>query len=218
MFNLLSHCYEHQLQSPLLPKEAQEPPDRPCAHLPAHYGGRQAGRAGNEPERWVSSAGRAKGTKAAAKSLNSYLDHLQAKVYEAHRQLEGVQPLTAEGIKNRFLGKAERGRTLVEVFSEHNSKVAALVGDGFAPGTLERYATSLRHTQAFIKWRYGAEDMEVRNVDHAFVTDYEFYLRSVRKCSNNTAVKYIKNLGKIITSGGLSLSNHTPIFEYSVTA
>lgn len=28
--------------------------------------------------------------------------------------------------------------------------------------------------------------------------DYDFWLRSVRKCANNTAVKYIKNFKKII--------------------
>lgn len=169
-----------------------------------------------EPGRWGSSSGRAKGTRAAARSLNAYLDHLQAKVYEAHPQLvEAGLQLTAEAIKNRFLGKEEKGRTLVEVFQEHNGKVEALVGDGFAPGTLERYATSLRHTQEFIRWRYGVEDMEVREVDHAFVTDYEFYLRSVRKCSNNTAVKYIKNLGKVIRLRRIKLGNYTLIFEYS---
>jgi len=30
------------------------------------------------------------------------------------------------------------------------------------------------------------------------VTSYDFYLRSVRKCSNNTAIKYLKNFKKII--------------------
>ena len=30
------------------------------------------------------------------------------------------------------------------------------------------------------------------------MTEYEFFLRSVRKCANNTAVKYIKNFKKII--------------------
>ncbi|WP_316800883.1 phage integrase SAM-like domain-containing protein [Pedobacter frigidisoli] len=30
------------------------------------------------------------------------------------------------------------------------------------------------------------------------MTDYDFFLRSVRKCSNNSAVKYIKNLKKIV--------------------
>jgi integrase len=152
-----------------------------------------------EPDRWSSVSGRAVGTKEAVKSLNAYLDSLQARVFEAHRQLVAAnKPVTAESIKHRFMGKEETGRMLMEIFREHNKRIACLVGDEFSPATLERYTTSLKHTQEFMKWKFGTDDIEVRRVDHAFITDYEFYLRSVRKCSNNTAVKYIKNFGKII--------------------
>ena len=41
-----------------------------------------------------------------AKSLNSYLDVLQRKVYEARKQLEqNDHPVTAENIKKVLLGK-----------------------------------------------------------------------------------------------------------------
>jgi hypothetical protein len=40
--------------------------------------------------------------------------------------------------------------------------------------------------------------MEIRRINLAFLTEYEFCLRSVRKCANNTVVKYIKNFSKII--------------------
>jgi hypothetical protein len=40
-----------------------------------------------DPGRWNSAAGRVNGTKDEIKSLNVYLDSLQAKVYEAHRTL-----------------------------------------------------------------------------------------------------------------------------------
>ena len=46
--------------------------------------------------------------------------------------------------------------------------------------------------------RMETVDIDILKINHAFITDYEFYLRSVRNCSNNTAVKYIKNFGKII--------------------
>ncbi|MFC3336158.1 site-specific integrase [Flavobacterium palustre] len=68
----------------------------------------------------------------------------------------------------------------------------------YAPGTLERYETSLKHTQNFLKWKYSISDISIEKIDHAFITEYEFYLRSERKCANNTAVKYIKNFHKII--------------------
>ena len=152
-----------------------------------------------EPGKGNAGAGRVSGTKEATRSLNRYLDSLQEKVYEAHRQLvaEGAA-ITAESLKSKFTGKEERGRYLIAVFQDHNRKMAALVGAEFARGTLERYTTSFRHTVDFLQWKYQVSDIDIRKIDHAFITEYEFYLRSVRKCSNNTAVKYIKNFGKII--------------------
>lgn len=152
-----------------------------------------------EPSRWNSKGGKASGTRESSKSLNCYLDTLKAKVFEAHRQLlvSGL-PVTAECLKARLTGKPDKGKMLIDVFKEHNNRIKAMVGEEFAPGTLDRYKTSLKHTVDFMEWKYGVGDMDVMKIDHAFVTDYEFYLRSVRKCSNNTAVKYIKNFGKII--------------------
>lgn len=87
---------------------------------------------------------------------------------------------------------------LVPIFEDHNNKIEALLNQEFAPGTLERYKTSLKHTIDFLKWKYNVSDIDITKIDYIFVTEYEFYLRSVRKCANNTAVKYIKNFGKII--------------------
>lgn len=87
---------------------------------------------------------------------------------------------------------------LLEIFAEHNRKVEALVGDEYAAGTLERYQTSLKHTKAFLEWKYKTSDIDIRRIDPDFVTNYEFFLRTERKCANNSAVKYIKNFKKII--------------------
>ena len=120
-------------------------------------------------------------------------------MYEAHRYLsENDKPITAESLKNHFLGKIEKARMLIEIFKDHNLKVANLIGNEFAPATLKRYETSLRHTQAFLKYQYGVSDINIRKIDNAFVSDYDFYLRSIRKCANNSTLKYIRNFGKII--------------------
>jgi len=153
-----------------------------------------------DPDRWNAAAGRASGTKASVKSMNIYLDNLQAKVYEAHWQLveENQAIITAEAIKNKFIGKEENPRMLIETFEEHNSKLKALVGAEYSAETLKRYKTSLRHTANFLRWKYQVDDIDIRKVDPLFVSEYDFYLRSVRKCCNNSAVKYIKNFGKVI--------------------
>jgi site-specific recombinase XerD len=137
-------------------------------------------------------------------------------VYDAHQSLmEQKTAITAERLKSKLTGKAESARMILDVFKDHNKQVAALVGADFAKGTLERYQTSLKHTAEFIKWKYNAADIDIRDIDHDFITSYDFYLRSVRKCANNSAVKYLKNFKKIvricIASGWL---NSDPFVNY----
>lgn len=151
------------------------------------------------PANWNSTTGRFRGTKEEVRSFNAYLDNLQTQVYEAHKILtESGSSITAELIKNKLLGKNEKAKMLIAVFKDHNKKVAALVGNEYAAGTLTRYETSLRHTQSFMEWKYQVSDIDIKAVDHDFISNYEFYLRSEKKCANNSAVKYIKNFKKII--------------------
>ncbi|EHQ26914.1 site-specific integrase [Mucilaginibacter paludis] len=152
-----------------------------------------------EPARWNVQAGRAIGTKEDVKVLNAYLDKLQAQAQALHQVMTaGEEIVTAETIKNRFIGKAEKARTLVAIFEDHNARMKSLVGQEFEKSTLQRYETCLMHTKDFMEWQYNLSDIPVNKINFAFLNDFEYYLRSVRKCGNNSAIKYIKNLGKIV--------------------
>jgi len=143
--------------------------------------------------------GKFKGRTEKAKTLNLYLHQLELKVQEAHRQiLIRDEELTAQTLMNEFLGKKHRIRKLKEVFEAHNQEMEALVGIEFAPMTLLRYQTALRHVGQFLKEKQKIQDINIRKINHEFLTDFEFFLRTTRKCNNNSAVKYIKNLKKII--------------------
>lgn len=152
-----------------------------------------------EEAKWSTEAGRMKGNSEEARSINNRLDMVKSKVFDVERKLfMSNTPINLENFKNEYLGKKERERTLIPIFVEHNRKIKELVGSEYAAGTLERYETSLKHTKAFLQWKYNTSDIDINKIDHAFITEYEFYLRSQRKCANNTAVKYIKNFHKII--------------------
>lgn len=149
--------------------------------------------------KWSPESGKIKGNSEEARSINGRLDLLKAKVYEIEKRLfMSETKINFENFKNEYQGKKIRERYLVPIFQEHNRKIKELVGQEYAPGTLERYETSLKHTKNFIFWKYNITDINIEKIDHSFITEYEFYLRSVRKCANNTAVKYIKNFHKII--------------------
>lgn len=148
---------------------------------------------------WNSKMGKMLGRSSYSKTLNSFLESLRTKMFESYNYLfNSRKEISPESLKNRFLGVDERKVTLMEVFKDHNSQIKELIGKGFAKGTWDRYETSLRHTQQFMMWKYNISDIYVNEINPAFISDYEFFLRTVRNCANNSAVKYIKNFKKII--------------------
>lgn len=66
-----------------------------------------------DPEMWNNSAARMTGMKADAKQLNGFLDLIQAKVYEAYRQMidRGLE-ISSENIRNTLTGVYGKPRTI----------------------------------------------------------------------------------------------------------
>lgn len=152
-----------------------------------------------ESSKWSPELCKMKGNSEEARSINSLLDFTRNRINEIHFELlKENKGITIEEFKNKLLGIKERERLLIPIFEEHNRKIKELIGLEYAAGTYERYVTSLKHTKDFLFWKYNQRDIPISKIDHAFITEYEFYLRSERKCANNTAVKYIKNFHKII--------------------
>ncbi len=154
-----------------------------------------------DPVKWNAKAGRLNGKTDSIKALNAYLDILQHKVFEAKKRLlETDKLITAESIKDMLLGKeaVKPKHMLLQIFQHHNDQMTALVGQEYAAGTLERYKTSYKHTEAFLEWKYKCADMDITKLDFDFITEYEFWLKSVRKCDHNTTMKYLSNFKKII--------------------
>jgi site-specific recombinase XerD len=151
------------------------------------------------PEKWESKLQKVSGNSPEVKAINSYLKALEQEVYDAHHSvIKDKQHATSSILKSKILKIEEKPNRLIPIFEDHNNKVEKMVGNGFAPGTLERYKTSLKHTINFMKWKYAISDIDIQKIDHAFITEYEFYLRTQRGCNNNSAVKYIKNFKKIV--------------------
>ena len=61
---------------------------------------------------------------------------------------------------------------LFELFQEHNTRMEALVGKEYAAGTLSRFKTAWKHTRDFLLWRYQASDLDIKDLDYEFVSDF----------------------------------------------
>lgn len=154
-----------------------------------------------EKSRWSVQGSKMKGNSEEARTINSYLDILKNKVYETEKSMiNNNQEIFANSFKNTFLGVEEKQRMLIPIFQEHNKRMQLLVGKEYALNTHKRYETSLDHIKCFIKHTYALNDIPIKNINLAFVNDFDFYLRSVRNCNNNSTIKYVRNFGKIIKS------------------
>ena len=129
-----------------------------------------------EAERWSNQANKVIGRTQDVREFNAYLDILISKVYLHHKELlESNREVTAETLKNKFLGIEEKERTLITIFENHNKQVEKLVGKEFSAGTLERYKTVSKHLQEFMQHQYKVSDISIKRIDHKFITDFEFY-------------------------------------------
>jgi site-specific recombinase XerD len=151
------------------------------------------------PDSWDNMKGKAIPNCKQNKELNNYLETIKGNLFIKKRELEeqGIS-ITADVVKKAYQGLDESNLKLLEIFKEHNKKCKLLENIDFAPGTVERYETCYKHVSNFMKEKYRKNDVPINDVTPMFINDFEFYLKTTRKCAHNTATKYLKNFKKII--------------------
>ncbi len=151
------------------------------------------------------------------RSINTYIDAVRNKLYEHQREvLDKNTMLTAEGLKNIYLGIGECRKSVLEVFEYHNEKIKSQIGKDYSVATHKKFIYTLNHLTTFIKVKYRRSDLYLHEINSEFVNEFDYYLRVTKKCNNNTTVKYVKLFKKII---GLALAHgwleKNPFLNYS---
>jgi len=149
---------------------------------------------------WNVQSRRMHGKNPKAKEFNSYLDAIEFRIYEIYRELvANGEQITADVIKAKFHGvDTDKPRMLLEIFEEHNKQFSALVGKDFSKGSLKRFQVVTKALEEFLQWKFQITDISIKKLNFEFINDFEFYLKSVRNCSHNTVMGYVKKLKKIV--------------------
>ncbi len=153
-----------------------------------------------EVAKWNQQTGRALGIKDETKNLNQYLDIIQANIFQAQKEyILRNEPITAAQVRDKVLHKSEEKKySLVEVYQYHNNQFEKLVGTEFSYGTYKKFKSALKSLKAFLEWKFKKRDVHLNIVNHKFITDYEFYLKTFQKLQHNSAMANVKKLKKII--------------------
>ena len=140
-----------------------------------------------------------KGKDRVATELNHYINTIRAKVLQIHRELEiDNKPITADTIKDCFYGRDKVQRSLLEVYAEHNEKCRALIGKEYTESTVTKFDTSINRLKEYIRSCYHRDDIMLAELDGQFIRDFDFWLKTDKHCQNNSALKHLKNLKKVV--------------------
>lgn len=152
-----------------------------------------------QESRWDGKVGRPKGNKEDAASLCAALDAIRTQVYAIKNKLilAGRQ-VTAAAIKDVLTGKNEEHRMLLDLLEIHNNRMESLIGKEYAHNTLKKFKTTLKQTRIFIQYKYGQDDIPISDLNYEFISDFAYWLKTTQNCDQNSVIKYVKNIKKIV--------------------
>lgn len=171
-----------------------------------------------KPELW-SQTGRVIGKTKESQQINEALDKIKIaldKHYKVLLEKDGY--VTADKLRDTYLGKEIRENSILALYDMKIEQKRSLVGKTIKSTTLSKYLATQKRVTEFIKYKYKKDDLQIRDVDFQFITDYQVYLRSVVNCGHNSTVKHMRYLKQILT---IALKNryisHDPFDDLSLS-
>ena len=148
---------------------------------------------------WDVKNNRASGKSVEAQRINIAVDKIRVEVnrrYQELMQTDGY--VTATKLKDAYLGIGVKQETLLKLFKQHNAEFAKKVGHSRAKGTFQRYVTVCKHLHEFIPHTYKRDDILLKELNLTFINDFEYFLRTEKKCRTNTVWGYMIVLKHIV--------------------
>jgi len=172
-----------------------------------------------EPDKWNAKSQKMMGRSVEANDLNDYIELMRKKAKDVQKSfVEKSETITLSKFVRRFKGEEkEKTKMVLEVYKEHNEQMDRLSGKNISTSTAKRYWTCYNHVEQFINEVYKSEDFRLKDIDHQFITRFEYFLKTKRECNHNSALKYVNNFKKIIR---IALANQwmdrDPFYNYKV--
>jgi hypothetical protein len=151
------------------------------------------------PKLWDVETGKATGRTAEATRINVLVENTKATVIKTYHNLqERDNYVTAERLKNIFLGIEYKQHTILELFDRHNKERKLMIGIDICKSNYEYYCLTRARLADFMQKYYNLSDVPLKEVSKKFITDFEAYLCTNYDFAPNTRIKQLKCLLHII--------------------
>lgn len=130
-------------------------------------------------------------------SLNKHLVSIKQNLYQKQQEMiYNDEDVTAETLMNKYLNKGEKGKFLIEIIRNESRKIKNLV----STGTYKKYQAFDKHVENYLKYEYNLCDINIKKINHQFVSNFDYYLRTEKGIGNNTTIRYVKTLQKFFNT------------------
>ena len=151
------------------------------------------------PKVWDVKTSKATGRTAEVAKINTLVDSTKAAIHKVYHEMqERENYVTAEKIKNIFLGIEHKHQTLLELFDSHNKERELQVRVSICRATYKKYCVTRQYVADFLMYKYNRHDIPVKEVNKHFIVDFEIWLSTMFDFSRNYIVALLKNLHHII--------------------
>ena len=148
---------------------------------------------------WDAKANKASGKSLEAQRLNEKLENIKTNIGKQYQRLcDRDSYVTAEKVRNAFLGMGDDCRLLLQTFDEYLAGFLKRVGKDRAYSSYDNYRKRRNRLASFLEYEYRVKDIPFKELKRDFIEKFVVYLSSVQGMRSGTIHSTIKKL-KLMT-------------------
>ena len=148
---------------------------------------------------WDAKANKAAGKSLEAQRLNEKLENIKTNIGKQYQRLcDRDSYVTAERVRNAFLGMGDDCRLLLQTFDEYLAGFLKRVGKDRAYSSYKDYCKRRRRLASFLEYEYHVKDIAFKELKRDFIEKFVVYLSSIQGMRSGTIHSTVKKL-KLMT-------------------
>ena len=148
---------------------------------------------------WDAKANKASGKSLESQRINENLENIKTNIGKQYQRLcDRDSYVTAEKVRNAFLGMGDDCRLLLQTFDEYLAGFLKRVGKDRAYSSYVNYRKRRNRLASFLEYEYHVKDIAFKELKREFVEKFVVYLSTVKGLASGTIHSTLKKL-KLMT-------------------
>lgn len=170
-------------------------------------------------EKWNPESNKCTGVGPEPMAINQFIDQTKSRLFKIYDNLLlNDEPVNPQTIKDLFLGKNVKEKTLLEVVAIHNPELKDRISIDYSKSTHTKFNTLEKKIRKYCKSYLKKHDLFLSQLNYEFVKNFAYFLQSREKIKSNTTMKYVRMLKKIMNEAvRRSWLDKNPFQEFKCT-